>query len=105
MRQLILQKKGYRVVSATSGQEALALLEKQPFDLILTDQIMPGMSGTELAKAVKSGPRAIPVIIVSGVNELPGDISEADLFISKIQGPAALFDGISRILNQYRTAQ
>lgn len=103
MRQLVLQKKGYRVVSAASGREALDRLAEQPFDLVLTDQIMPGMSGTELAKVVKSGSRTIPVIVVSGVNELPGDIAEADLFISKIQGPTALFDGISRILGQYRT--
>jgi len=102
LRKLVLQKQGYEVVGAASAKEALELLAKRCFDLVLTDQMMPGMSGTELTRLIKTNTATLPVIIVSGVNELPTDLSCADLFISKIQGPAALFQGIAEVLERYR---
>ena len=104
LRCLILVKQGYEVVKAGSGKEALQLLENQEFDLVLTDQMMPGMTGTELTKAVKMSRPNMPVIIISGMNELPVDASFADRFISKIEGPEALFDGVATVLERYRTA-
>lgn len=102
LRGLILQTQGYEVVAASSAMEALAMLETRHFDLILTDQIMPGMTGTELAKTLKCSAQQIPVVIISGVNEIPIDASYADRFISKIEGPEALFQGIATVLEQYR---
>jgi len=43
-----------------------------------------------------------PVVIISGVNELPVDIGYADRFISKIAGPEALFNGVAEVLERYR---
>jgi CheY-like chemotaxis protein len=103
LRALILEKQGYRVISATSGKEALQLLSEQHFDLVLTDQMMPGMLGTDLTKLIKAKDEKIPVVIVSGINELPPDIAYADLFISKIQGPTALFEGIAQVLQRYQS--
>jgi len=45
-----LQLSGYEVASAASGAEALELLRTQRFDLLLTDQAMPGLSGLELTE-------------------------------------------------------
>jgi len=67
----LLRKKGYRVVEASSGIEALNWCErcKTPIDLILTDVIMPGMNGRELARAVSaSHPEAI-IFFMSGFSE------------------------------------
>jgi CheY-like chemotaxis protein len=102
LRELVLQKQGYEVVAVSSAEEALAMLRTRHFDLVLTDQIMPGMTGTELTKAIKSTARKIPVVIISGVNEIPIDASFADRFISKVEGPEALFHGIATVLEQYR---
>jgi CheY-like chemotaxis protein len=104
LRKLILEQQGYTVVAVTSGQEALAHLAGTRFDLVLTDQMMPGMSGTELTKQIKQSMPDLPVVIVSGVNEMPPDACYADRFISKIAGPAALFYGIAEVLQQYRAA-
>jgi CheY-like chemotaxis protein/anti-sigma regulatory factor (Ser/Thr protein kinase) len=58
---------GYRVVEADSGEAALRAIEQGGrFDIIVTDHLMPGQSGTELAHAVRALGRAIPVLIVSG---------------------------------------
>jgi CheY-like chemotaxis protein len=103
LRKLILEKQGYEVTAVGSGKEALEVLANRHFDLILTDQMMPGMLGTELTNRIKAANPEMPVVIVSDVNELPADASFADRFISKIEGPAALFQGIAEVLEQYRS--
>ena len=102
LRKLVLQKQGYEVVAVSSGREALAILATRHFDLVLTDQMMPGMMGTDLTRQVKLTSPSMPVVIISGVNELPPDSSYADRFISKIEGPQALFNGIAEVLNNHR---
>ena len=99
LRQLLLQKQGYEVVAVASGKEALEALAAAHFDLVLTDQMMPRMVGTELARQIKATTPTMPVLIISGVNELPPDIAYADRFISKIAGPEALFRDIADLLD------
>ena len=103
LRKLILEKEGYEVIVATSAIEALEILKSSRLDLVLTDQMMPGMTGTDLTKHIKSTTPSMPVIIISGMNELPVDSHHADRFISKIAGPEALFRGIAEVLDQYRS--
>lgn len=64
----VLGTAGYRVTIHTRGEDALAqlLAGTEAFDLVITDQNMPGMAGTELARQVKLSRPALPVIISSG---------------------------------------
>jgi CheY-like chemotaxis protein len=101
LRKLILQKQGYQVVTAGSGDEALEVLNRAKIDLVLSDQMMPGMTGTELTKSVKAMRPAMPVILISGVNEIPEDASYADRFISKVGGPELLFKTVLDVLTAY----
>ena len=52
-----LARWGYRVTEAGSGEEALALCSKAPFDIVLSDWMMPGMSGPDLCRAFRALPR------------------------------------------------
>jgi CheY-like chemotaxis protein len=101
LRKLILQKKGYQVLTAASGAEALEILDRESIHLVLSDQMMPGMTGTELTKSVKATRPAMPVILISGVNEIPADASFADRFVSKIGGPELLFKTVAEVLAAY----
>ena len=101
LRKLILQKQGYQVVTAASGEEALKLLDLADINLVLSDQMMPGMTGTELTKSVKATRPTMPVILISGVNEIPSDASYADRFISKVEGPELLFKTVAEVLKAY----
>ncbi|GIL18824.1 MAG: hypothetical protein BroJett040_25750 [Oligoflexia bacterium] len=56
------------VVTAEKTEEALHILNEQKFDLILTDIMMPGMSGTKLLSKINSGDQKTPVIFISGVD-------------------------------------
>jgi CheY-like chemotaxis protein len=101
LRKLILSKQGYRVVTAASGFEALDLLHAGGIDFILSDQMMPGMSGTDLAKRVRGTWPNLPFLLVSGVNEIPAGAEYADGFVSKVAGPEVLFENIKDVLAQY----
>lgn len=63
-----LEERGFTVESATNGTEALRCLDRAQPNLIVTDMVMPKMSGSELISALKSKPETakIPVIIVAG---------------------------------------
>ena len=62
----ILESAGYDVTSAESAEVALSLLEDADFDLVVSDVIMPGLSGLELLEAVRARRASLPVILVTG---------------------------------------
>ncbi len=61
----ILRSEGYGPILAGSGPEALRALEKDPVDLVITDLVMPGMTGEELIDAVHARAPAVPIILTS----------------------------------------
>jgi len=63
---LLLNRAGYKVVSRHSGEEALALLKKQSFDLIISDLFLPGVSGIDILKQVKEDSPQTCVILITG---------------------------------------
>jgi len=100
LRKSVLEKWGYEVIAAASGTEALDAVERWPIDLVLTDLLMPGLSGTQLAREIKRRRPELPVVLLSGVNEIPEDADAADMFLSKVQGPTAMCEAISEMLHK-----
>lgn len=66
---LFLKDKGYDVVTATSGDEALELVEKNNFSVILLDENMPGLSGLETLNRLKGKHSDLPVIMITKSEE------------------------------------
>ena len=62
----VLTRKGYAVITATNGQDALEKLRSERYDMVFTDIKMPGMSGLEVAERVKASQPWLPVVIVTG---------------------------------------
>ncbi len=70
---LMLRKAGHTAVSADDGEAALALLaEDDLFDLLVTDQSMPGMTGTDLIEAVARLRPSLPAILITGYDRVKG---------------------------------
>ena len=70
----MLEDLGYEVIEATSGEQALRMLRRdRQIDLVITDQLMPGMTGTQLLEAVKAEWPHMPAILATGYAELPPD--------------------------------
>lgn len=61
-----IEELGYEVRSVPGGEEALKALEEERFDLLMTDIAMPGMTGVELAKRVRSVDSGLPILFSSG---------------------------------------
>jgi CheY-like chemotaxis protein len=102
VRKMVLESEGYSVLTASSGQQALNLLAQHQVDLVLSDHLMPGLIGTELARQIKKRNPDLPVILISAVNEIPEDAAYADLFMSKLDGPLAMCQNISAMLARSR---
>jgi DNA-binding NtrC family response regulator len=62
----LLREEGYDVASATSAHEALLLLDREDFQVVVTDLVMPDMTGLDLLSRVKQKDPAIEVIMVTG---------------------------------------
>ena len=70
---------GYKVTTATDGQEALAAIESFQFDLVITDVMMPRLNGYELAQRIRANPltKFIPVIMQTAVGRRAEDLRRA----------------------------
>jgi CheY-like chemotaxis protein len=68
----MLEDLGHRVIGASSGMHALDIIKsEQPIDLMVTDHVMPGMTGVELAAASRELRPSLPILLATGYAELP----------------------------------
>ena len=100
---LMMSYAGYRVATAFSAAEALDAARTQRFDAVISDIGMPGMSGYQLAEALRALPayRSTPLIAVTGFS-MYEDRQRAlsagfDDFLNKPISPAALLDAVRRL--------
>lgn len=100
--------RGARVTEAGDGFEALALLSRERFDLVLTDVNMPTLSGLELIRLIRSRPeqKALPVVAISTERE-PDDARRAkeagaDGYLGKPFEPATLDRLLDQVLGGVR---
>ncbi len=91
-----LTREGHKVVTATSGASALELVSMGEFDLILLDLMMPGISGFEVLRRLKSSEQTkdIPVIVISALDEVDSVVrcieAGAEDYLSKPFNPVLL---------------
>ena len=87
----VLAGKGYAVISAANGEEALRKLNAETYDVVFTDIKMPGMSGIEVAERVKKSQPWLPVVIVTGFgsteNEARAEAAGVSGFLHKPLSP------------------
>lgn len=98
----LLERAGFRIVAAASAEEALRVLASGEFDVdvLVTDLAMPGLSGADLARAVRELDPELPIVYVSGhfdhaafdgIQDLP-----AGIYLAKPFAPAALIEAVRR---------
>ena len=66
---IFLENKGYKVLEATNGQDALDICQNNDVDLILLDENMPGLTGLETLSLIKEMNAALPVVMVTKSEE------------------------------------
>ena len=99
----LLRRRGYDVGIATSASTALAMLHATPCDLLITDVVMPDISGTQLVAEVRRLWPKLPCLLVSGYASLDDDgTGVTDSVLRKPWNTAELFSTIGRALEAAR---
>jgi CheY-like chemotaxis protein len=100
----VLSGKGYAVITASSGQEALNKLEAEDYDVVFTDIKMPGMSGLEMAEQVKQRRPWLPVVIVTGYgspdNEARAEAAGVSGFLRKPLSPEMIEGSAQKAMSE-----
>lgn len=104
-----LAEHGYQVEAAAHGDDALELLRRQPYGVVLVDEQMPGRRGLELFGAIRALDPAVPVVMVTK-SEDPGTMREAiglavDDYLVKPLQPRQILSVVTRLLEGDRIRQ
>lgn len=100
LTKMFLNNFGYEVDSADSASAALARFDPEHHNLVLTDNSMPGMTGGEMAHAIKQRSPLTPVVMCSG--SPPSDCSSIDVVIKKPTYLLAIKDAVDKLLRVAR---
>ena len=102
IRKVMLETRGYRVVTCTSGRDAVQVFKNGGIDLVLSDLVMPDFDGAKLVQAVKEVSPETPAILFSGKIRVYED-TRADVFLPKgMYAPVELLDRIRTLLVKKR---
>lgn len=96
-----LKHLGYGVITATDGMEGLKKLDSEAYDLVITDIVMPYVSGVGVVSAIKAKRPHIPVIAITGFGKEPEAAAmekNADLVLAKPVRMSVLKDFITNLL-------
>ena len=102
----LLTDEGYEVVTASSGEEALHVLEREDFDVVITDLVMPGIDGTQLVQRIKQSLPDQEIVMVTGVVDVKAAVAAmkegATDYILKPFDRKALSTSLEKILKRRR---
>ena len=97
-RRLLLSIAGYNVLAASNGVIALRLFSCNPVDLVITDHVLPDLTGAELVSKMKRLRPEVPVVLFTGLVEPPPGFEQADLLLTKGITPPEFLAEIARLL-------
>jgi CheY-like chemotaxis protein len=100
--EVVLERAGYRVVSVSDGLEAMKAVVSLPIDVVITDSMMPNLSGHEFCRFLRSSQKLshIPIILLSALErkEANHNVEYADAFLSKPVSSESLIECIEKLL-------
>lgn len=100
--EVVLERAGYEVIPASDGLEAMKVALSTPIDVVVTDAMMPNLSGHEFCRFIRNSPALahLPVILLSALErkETNHDAEQADAFLSKPVSGENLIECIEKLL-------
>lgn len=102
---LELESQGYYVVCARLAGEALQLLQRIPFDLVIVDAVLPDMHGLELIGKIAERDARLPIILNSNQQDIPNNFRywAADAVISPATDGSGLHAQLAGLLDRHRS--
>ena len=100
--EVTLQRAGYTVIAAADGLEALKAALSSTVDAVVTDAVMPHLSGYELCRFLRRHPKLghLPLVLLCGLDRPTEPASRADAYLSKPVRSEELTDCLARLLVQ-----
>ncbi|HLO00746.1 MAG TPA: response regulator [Pyrinomonadaceae bacterium] len=102
--EVVLKRAGYRVLPACDGLEAMKLALSTSIDVVVTDAMMPNLSGHEFCRFLRNSQTLsqVPIILLSALDRKDTNqtAEQADAFLSKPVTAESLVDCIERVINQ-----
>jgi len=102
--EVTLQRAGYEVIAAGDGLEAMKLLLSHSFDVVVTDAVMPNLSGYELCRFVRSTERLshLPLVLLSALDPKNAEADQVDTFLNKPISPEKLLECLEALVGSGR---
>jgi CheY-like chemotaxis protein len=99
VRKIMLESRGYIVLTANSGDEGLKMFDENQVDVVVLDYYMPGLNGGEVASEMRRRRPGVPIVFLSAYFSLPPEALElADAFITKGDPPDVLIEKLQRLV-------
>ena len=101
VRRMLLERAGYRVLTALDGSSGLDLFEREPVEAVVLDFSMPGMSGGEVAQRMRLVKPHVPILMLSAYTSLPPEVTKTvDLAMTKGEGAPALLKKLGSLVSE-----
>ena len=105
VRKILLERAGYRVLTAMDGTAGLAVFESEPIEAVVLDYSMPGMHGGEVARRMRQIKPRIPILLLSAYIGLPAEVTSlVDLYMTKGEGAPVLLQKLESLLQPVSTS-
>ncbi len=100
IRQILLERAGYKVLTAADGYSGLELFAAHPVDAVVLDYAMPGMHGGQVAEKMRQTKPKVPILLLSAYLDLPTEVTSlADVYMTKGEGAPALLDKLGNLIH------
>ena len=99
IRKILLERAGYRVLTAPDGDAGLEIFSEQPVEAVVLDYSMPGMHGGEVARRMRLAKPEVPILLLSAYVGLPAEVrSIVDVYMTKGEGAPTLLKRLKSLL-------
>jgi CheY-like chemotaxis protein len=105
VRKLLLERAGYRVLTASDGPSGLAVFTDHPVEAVVLDYSMPGMDGGQVAIKMRQTKPSIPILLLSAYVDLSVEVTASvDLYMTKGEGAPVLLEKLGSLLQPVGTS-
>ncbi|HEX4576908.1 MAG TPA: response regulator [Edaphobacter sp.] len=106
VRKILLERAGYRVLTASDGPSGLEIFASEPVEAVVLDYSMPGMHGGEVAARMRQAKPRVPILLLSAYMGLSADVtSVVDLCVTKGEGAPLLLEKLASLLQPVNASQ
>jgi CheY-like chemotaxis protein len=99
VRKILLERAGYRVLTASDGPSGLAIFSAEPVEAVVLDYSMPGMHGGEIAIQMRQVKPQVPILLLSAYIGLAPEVTAVvDLYMTKGEGAPVLLEKLGSLL-------